>query len=299
MSLLHRRWDATGALVLVALGAWAAWSGRSSPKRYVAASLAMLVPYVVALASLTESLLPGTLSAKVAQGESGFWLPEQRFLQRWLSWFSAADPGIYVGVSLVLASVGVLVLVRGPLRRWLAALGTSGLLFIVAYGIVLDVPAYPWYYAFPWFLVTVFAAAGMGRLAAWRSRASLIVVVALAAVLCLVGWSGIRSGQKPTYHAYWEIGEWLRGNTSLDASVAASEIGIIGWASDREMIDYLGLLDPQSAEELGKGDVTSWISRRTPDYWVRFEPPIRVERPVTNQPWFPYAYRPTHVSGAT
>ena len=51
---------------------------------------------------------------------------------------------------------------------------------------------------------------------------------------------------------YLEMGVWLRDNTAQDAVVAALDIGAVGWASERRVLDLMGLVSPEILE-LGRG----------------------------------------------
>ena len=50
---------------------------------------------------------------------------------------------------------------------------------------------------------------------------------------------------------YLEMGDWLRINTPEDAVVAALDIGAVGWASERQVLDLMGLVSP-GLMELGR-----------------------------------------------
>jgi hypothetical protein len=51
---------------------------------------------------------------------------------------------------------------------------------------------------------------------------------------------------------YLEMGGWLRENTPDDAVVAALDIGAVGFASERQVLDLMGLVSPEILE-LGRG----------------------------------------------
>ena len=49
---------------------------------------------------------------------------------------------------------------------------------------------------------------------------------------------------------YEVVGEWLRDHTPPDASIGTLEVGIIGYYSQRRMIDFSGLIQPQVSNQL-------------------------------------------------
>jgi hypothetical protein len=61
-------------------------------------------------------------------------------------------------------------------------------------------------------------------------------------------------------------------------------------------VDYLGLLNLTSAEEVGRGDLRSWLDREAPDYYVQHVPGWRMETPAASAEWFAKAYRPVFQS---
>jgi hypothetical protein len=87
---------------------------------------------------------------------------------------------------------------------------------------------------------------------------------------------------------YRAIGEWLQANTPPSASVAALEVGAIGYYARRPMIDFAGLIQPAVAAQLTPSatysDVARWaIGSYQPDYLV-LEPahfPELIEEVVT------------------
>ena len=66
---------------------------------------------------------------------------------------------------------------------------------------------------------------------------------------------------------------WLRANTPPEATVGALEVGIIGFQSQRKMVDFAGLIQPKVAEQIKPGTAFEgpalWaIERYRPDYVV-------------------------------
>ena len=74
----------------------------------------------------------------------------------------------------------------------------------------------------------------------------------------------------PYYRGYVAVADWLRANTTPDASVVTIEIGIIGYYSDRDMVDVMGLVSPGMIGHLHSWDQTLLyaITHYWPDYAV-------------------------------
>jgi hypothetical protein len=70
---------------------------------------------------------------------------------------------------------------------------------------------------------------------------------------------------------YEELGRWFAENTPPDASIAISDVGAVGYFSQRTIIDMFGLIDPHIGRLRGrmhyKAD-PSYVLGRHPDYIV-------------------------------
>jgi len=81
-------------------------------------------------------------------------------------------------------------------------------------------------------------------------------------------------------NCYLGMGEWLSENSAEDAVVAALDIGAIGYASDRRVLDLMGLVSPEILElglSMGFEEMVAsgaWLntresgSGRCPDYFI-------------------------------
>ena len=154
------------------------------------------------------------------------------------------------------------------------------LLYFVAYTL-LGVTRYFWYYAplVPGFVVLV--ALGVEvisrlvrRFAGRRVRlgvVTLLVCLLLAAQLRSLNM--LRYQNDTRLEIYRAVGEWLRAHTPPHASVGTLEVGIIGYYAERRMIDYAGLIQPETALQLtpatSYGDAAHWaVDHFRPDYLV-------------------------------
>jgi hypothetical protein len=75
---------------------------------------------------------------------------------------------------------------------------------------------------------------------------------------------------------YPVVGEWLRDHTPPQASVGTLEVGLIGYYSQRRMIDFAGLIQPQVSNQLTTHttyeDAALWaVEHYRPDYLVLHE----------------------------
>jgi hypothetical protein len=290
-----------GILLCAVLGVLAVAQTRRVPVQLVAGGAVAGLPWGVYSLATLGSVLPDTLAAKVAQSQSGFWGSGWIFLRDWEPLLRQSQSLVRWGMVLALLAV------VGLTRLWLLRLGawyTAALLaftglFVLFYGVLLNVPGYHWYYSLPVYTLSVLAAvggAGLWQLGRTR-RDPLHLSVALLGCggLLLFGLTGFWQGFNGS--VYRDVGLWIRDHTAPAARVAATEIGYIGWYSERPMIDYLGLLTPVSARELGRREMTTWVRRENPDYWVRYNPPLSFEEDVAAQLWFPFAFEQVYEWG--
>jgi hypothetical protein len=96
---------------------------------------------------------------------------------------------------------------------------------------------------------------GMDRLAVERVHCRRALGAAVVLTLALNAWllvgqvvphaRNLRAGLDDCYLA---MGDWLRENTEPGTVVAALDIGAVGWASDRQILDLMGLVSPRMLE---------------------------------------------------
>jgi hypothetical protein len=75
------------------------------------------------------------------------------------------------------------------------------------------------------------------------------------------------------YPIYHEVGTWLNENTKTSDKVGSLEVGIIGYYARRPMIDFAGLIQPQTAREMTPSstydDTAVWaVNEYHPQYIV-------------------------------
>jgi hypothetical protein len=93
---------------------------------------------------------------------------------------------------------------------------------------------------------------------------------------------------------YQEIGEWLKENTERSDTVGHIEIGLIGFYSQRRMIDPSGLVTPSAIEYVRNRDL-SWAYRvYLPKYLVVNHHFSALLGPYQQEPWFQNCYDHVH-----
>lgn len=312
-----------GAMLVAVLWLFRWVRSTQLPWRRTAALVASVVPWVVFSIYAFGSPVAETLAAKSAQGRSGYFGPRYAYL-RYIEvvlrepWSALLLATAVIG-ALILAhrmylsnksyDSGIIGRVRhlldDPISRCLLAAGVFGLLQTVGYGLAIRPPAYAWYYATPYLTLTVFSAFALGSavdwLRTWSAReestnAALRRVVAIVGVATLALTIPTLMTRRHMIGnqlcGYSDAGDWLAAHADKGSTVSAAEIGMLGWRSKLEIVDYLGLLDSTAADEIGRGDLGSWFLRTKPDYYVAHIPTWWLEVPSINSEEFKQHYRP-------
>jgi hypothetical protein len=243
--------------------------------------------------------LPNTFGAKADMAAatpdswSGlrFWLRGSVLIQRH---FGRVWPAVLIG-----AAAGCWPLARKGGRTGLL-LALFGLGIAVAYPL-LGVPFFSWY-VLPCLIAAIyglaFFAGAAGRALAARAPAWPSVRVLFAAgifALLAAGplarsWSFFRSFHPAAYlQSYRRGAEWIRANTPPDASIAYVEIGVIGYYSERPMLDLMGLVTPAARPYVLRNDLLGALKER-PTELVLLHPRGRMAMFV-HAGWFRKRYR--------
>lgn len=255
------------------------------PPRAFVAPVLMLAGHMLFAKLYFGAFLPHTVAAKIHQGRSGLWGPWPPFarVSYQIDWFF--DGRAFVVLLLVLfALLGAFASRRTTLVR----VGGAFLLLYTAFYVFLSLPNYHWYYAPYYMFGYAWAGVGIG----WLGRRAgslpgrLGRGLAITALVAITGWLAIR-GAASTWtavqpaertHAYRRIGQWLDENAPPQATVAAMEIGMIGWYSRRHIIDIVGLVTPENGRLLARRDFDGWLALHRPDFVVTHVPEWRMER---------------------
>jgi hypothetical protein len=244
--------------------------------------------------TMIGSPLPDTLAAKMAQGRSGFWGPRTSLLTDWL--VAVRDNGLWPWLATLVAFAAVgtaLGLSAARSRALVAALVAWSVVHVLAYGLILGVPGYRWYYGPVVFCLAALAGLGADGVltAVFGRRERLVRPTAVAGSAVLIAGVVVGYPNGINYGPYGKAASWIIAHTDPQASVAASEIGYIGYTTNRPMVDFVGLLDTASARDLGRGDTRSWLYRTTPDVFVTHRPIWAIEGQALSAPGFMQSYR--------
>jgi len=234
------------------------------PWKCVAVLVLILVAWAVFSAAYFGDLLPHTLTAKVAQTRSERWGSGLIFLR------GLAELPWTLSAIFSLAALYLLVVGRSWLRhRVVVLIFVGNLLYLVAYGLVLNPPAYGWYYS--------------------PLSAALAVALSLAALVRPV--RTFKKGPTAKYEVYAKASAWLNENVPDGSTLAANEIGVIGYCYRRgKIIDALGLVTAGVAEHVARGDYGWYLHEYRPDYLMFNDPPRPFLEAMVDEAWFREMY---------
>jgi arabinofuranosyltransferase len=220
---------------------------------------------------------PNTYYAKVSGGLHGL----IDGAQYTLDFLRDAGGPLFIGLALV-------PLALGPRRPAYA----SALAVVVAYfGFVL-ISGGDWMFHYRFFahvlpVLLALVAAGLDRLLSLPKPGTLraaivysgIAIVLLATTLSLgntelrIARTVLPALQRHNYLSqnYEELGRWFHDNTPLGSTIAISDVGAVGYFSDRHIVDMFGLVDPHISRIHGRMHYKSdagYVLSRQPDYIV-------------------------------
>lgn len=290
---LARRWDAfclcgtllvltrpEGLALVAACGVYQIFVRRKLPPvsvRTLAIAAGLVACIVAANLFFFHEPWAETGAAKIWQGKSGYWGDHFIFWDvYYLKDVAFAGSPVSALIVLVAAAIGIVVLGASELNIiWL--------LFLLSYGAfytIFNIPNYHWYFSAFFMLMPYYAATGGGYIASTlvagdtSARAKILAFVVLGTVIYPVyGFVQTDAAKQDSSGApYAQAGRWIRANTPPDSSFAATEIGALGWYSNRPVVDILGLVDAGNARLIGERNFDGWVAAYRPDYLLVHDP---------------------------
>ena len=249
---------------------------RPFPWLAMALFLGLTIPWFVFAWTYFGSPLPSTLAVKQHQGtmaiSQSFALGFLTILRGYVRWPYLLEAGL---------SVAGLYFMSRYARQWALFLIWT-VLYFLAYS-ALGVSRYFWYYAplVPGLIMLIGLGFSSIKAVISSHRTAFFYITMLTLFLSLVAAQADDLGQlrqRPDKRLviYPVVGKWLRENTPLSASVGTLEVGLIGYYSQRRMIDFAGLIQPQVSNQFTihatYEDAALWaVEHYRPDYLVLHE----------------------------
>lgn len=216
--------------------------------------------------------LPVTLMVKQSQGEMAI---SQLFPAGFISTLRNYSQNKVYWIYFVFSLLGVVKLSKKQfIPLWIII--SWNIVYFLSYTI-LGVSRYFWYYAplVPTFILL--SAAGLEWLIVIKNpryRYTIFILILVTTIsFQLIGLQNLTTNKDKRIEIYKDIGTWISKNTPSDSKIGVLEVGIIGFYSDRTMIDFAGLIQPDVARQMKNTstyqETSIWaIQHYKPDYLV-------------------------------
>jgi len=205
--------------------------------------------------------LPVSAMAKIGQGFSEYWGP-------WPTAFLGHTEALVaaLGWTLYLFPVLIALMLSGGLKvtnTLYSKIVIPFCILLLLFYVGLNASGFYFWYFAPLILFSILYAST----AIPKTRTAASVAGVFILVLSVSNGLFLRQSRREAkYVGYVQAGQWLDHNTRPEVKVAAVEIGLLGWSSERYLIDILGLTTPKNAEHIAKHDSVTWLNEDKPDY---------------------------------
>lgn len=238
------------------------------------------------------SLTPHSAQAKLKHAASGFWSDRAGIIMEIIKLHHFGR--IYSIIFFSILIFGIYKLKLSSINR----IFVPFILFTLCFYIGLKIPFYHWYFIPLYFIFYFYFAIGLHYLSAKKKMFFQLIPVAIVMLffvktnyyLQYINSNEQKNKNQDRSADYVLIGKWLNKNTSQNSSVGMVEIGIVGYFSQRKIVDFCGLVSPKNADFIEKKDVNSWIKFYNPDY-VLIHNPIWPYESVVKENFFLKKYR--------
>ncbi len=256
---------------------------------------AVLLPWFIFSFFYFGSILPTTFFIKTHQQSMGYWGSGLLFLKGFTTEIPGGIPVLSTMLLIMTISLVYLLLYRKEILRTKAfsiLLGWS-VLYFICYGFILNPPAYPWYYTF---FVIPFGLLVSTSLDSFLSRFSeKYFLFVFLFIFCAGVILPVKTFVKPgpsKYDTYYQTAETLN-KSAAGSKVLIDEIGIFGFYYNKgNVIDMLGLINPEIFNYLRKKDYSGIIQNYRPDYVIVDYPVKPVYEKFTESKDFLNSYYP-------
>ncbi|PWB56949.1 MAG: hypothetical protein C3F06_00200 [Candidatus Methanoperedenaceae archaeon] len=267
---------------------------RKFPLRASVIAILTMLPWLIFSFFYFGSPLTNSMGAKIAQRQAG--LGSFIYTAAWWMHRMVQNIDLFYLAFIPLLVFGVQYFIKKG-RGW--SILFFWIVFQTVAYLILDVPFYHWYIAHIGLAISILAAMGsIELLEIFRSRIGPIYKAGPIIVIVLIIFAAAAEVQVDINHHYpnpvnqlnTATGKWFIANSEPGSSIAYLEIGQIGYYSERQIIDLLGLVTPGASDWVRKGNFVWAYLNYQPDYIIynpMFSSWIGV---ILNEPWFKESY---------
>jgi hypothetical protein len=256
---------------------------------------AVIFPWLVFSYLYFGTLLPQTLGAKLAQTDTARWGSGFIFLKGAWDLIKAC----YGNYSILIVAASFVLCMyrkssRGAIAFFIVCLWS--LFYLAAYGLILNPPAYSWYYtplAVPAALWIALALENLlSVLSTSRARRLAILVTLLLAIRPAdLLWRRYQAPLTTKYALYKRAAAWLNQNAPPGSTLACNEVGVLGYYyTQGRIIDPLGLITAGALNHIKRRHFSWHLEVHKPDFLILNSPPRPILEDFAKEPWFQETY---------
>jgi hypothetical protein len=282
---------------------------RKIPLQQLLLFILLLLPWIVFSLITFKSFFPNTLYTKSIQGLVKYVPPYQRLVQRVIDPMPVTfiEPlflkRLFLLFFIVLIVGGMLKIFfenkKENKHELLGLLLLWGILHIAVY-IYLRIPyEYRWHMAPVAVIYCIVGAISMESLTIFLEKPPIRLLV----IILLFGFiwfpemvvyknflvHDFKFRNRITF--YYEAAKWFKKNIPPTATIGFGEVGVLGYFSDRTIIDMAGLVTPGVSRHIYLDDPYWTVRYYRPDYLMRFSPQTIYDF-IMPEDWWNKAYRP-------
>ncbi|PKM47897.1 MAG: hypothetical protein CVV03_00595 [Firmicutes bacterium HGW-Firmicutes-8] len=265
----------------------------------------VILPWLVYSWIKFGSVFPDTLSVKIGQSQSGFWpISFSQGLIEQVKVIYQQEP-ITLFLLIFILLLGIYAITHKIMLGNIKIKAIQGIMlayvltYFVAYAFILRVPNYHWYYT-PIVYYSLIIILSLVPYFNIFGKATFSVILFSLVIIFSQNYFfnlplQLKSNSSGHVEDYKVIGQYLKDNTPKEATVGATEVGVLAWVSERPIIDCLGLNNKMLADKVRTRDVGFWVVETEPDYLLFNKPSWVWQKATPHQeweavPWFREAY---------
>lgn len=238
--------------------------------------LLMIIPWFVFSKFYFDSLLPTTIALKLTQHKLGIFGNGLIFLTGSVIHIPGKIFTISGIIILLIISLSYFKIKRITLfaNDGIKILSYWSIALFILYAFVINAPPYKWYYIpFTIMLAITFSLFITNVVKSFIHKRILFAILFLSAITLPV--KNFIEGYNAKYSNFIKVTDWLNYNAEEGSSIAADDIGILGYHYKRgKMVDALGLVNPEISQQLLNKNYNWLVDHYKPDYIVHEYPEL-------------------------
>lgn len=279
-----------GIIIVILVTVFHFFTRKSFAWRTVSVASAMMVSWLAFSYFYFGTIVPHTAEIKSLQRHYGYWEDQPDFI------YYFVNQSKYLPLTFLLVAIGTFVAIKQSIR------GDSFALICIAFGFlqvigyqILDAPgAYFWYlvpgdFAADLAIFVLFVCVLQKLTLRYSLPKGSLVILTLIVTPVLMRASFNPIAKLPGEYRYSDeykyVAKWIRDHSGPNDSIAATEIGYIGWFSSRPILDIHGLVHRRSLPWLRAKNLHWWWDEGERPLYVVIHNPVWEGEPGSPKTW--------------